>query len=199
MRSGVLSSQHPNCHHQIVFAKFNLKIFNSLPCIRLVWCYQQANTDLIKRAIELFDWKKVFLILTLINSFLFSTKQSWTSLRIFLWLETINWDDRDPPWMNKQIKPLNCVKSALHRRLKWRMLDSKLLDKLDAFQAKLQSSINLKKPDPSTSPKCYWTQIKTLLNGRKIPCISSLFYDNKFITGFKSLTLSLCKIVFIDW
>ena len=80
------------------------------------------------------------------------------------------------------------------------MLDSKLFDKLDAFEAKLQSSISLKKvSDPSASPKCYWTQIETLLNGRKIPCISSLFYHNKFITGFKSLTLSLCKIVFIDW
>ena len=76
------------------------------------------------------------------------------------------------------------------------MVDCKLLDKLDALQAKLQSSINFfqfkyyrkiskKLPDPSTSPKCYWTLLKTLLNGRKIPCIPPLFHDNKFITDFK--------------
>ena len=76
------------------------------------------------------------------------------------------------------------------------MVNSKLLDKLDALQAKLQSSINFfqfkyyrkiskKLSDPSTSPKCYWTLLKTLLNGRKIPCIPPLFHDNKFITDFK--------------
>ena len=79
------------------------------------------------------------------------------------------------------------------------MLNSKLLDKLDALQVKLQSSINFlqfeyyrkiskknkKLSDPSTSPKCYWTRLKTLLNGRIIPCIAPHLHDNKFITDFK--------------
>ena len=87
-------------------------------------------------------------------------------------------------------------KNAFYKRLKRRMVNSKLLDKLDALEAKLQSSINFfqfkyyrkiskKLSDTSTSPKCYWTLLKTLLNGRKIPCISPLFHDNKFITDFK--------------
>ena len=59
MHSGVHPSLHPNCHHQIV-AKFNLTFFYPPPYKRLVWHYQQANTDLIKRAIELFDWEKSF-------------------------------------------------------------------------------------------------------------------------------------------
>ena len=58
MHSGVQPSLHPNCYHQVIFAKFNLFIFYPPPCKRLVWYYQQANTDLIKRAIELFDWEK---------------------------------------------------------------------------------------------------------------------------------------------
>ena len=76
------------------------------------------------------------------------------------------------------------------------MVNSKLLDKLDALKAKLQSSINFfqlkyyrkiskKLSDPSSRPKCYWTLLKTLLKGRKIPCITPLFHDNKFITDFK--------------
>ena len=79
------------------------------------------------------------------------------------------------------------------------MLNSELLDKLDALQVKLQSSINFlqfeyyrkiskkkkKISDPSTSPKCYWTRLKTLLNGRIIPCIAPHLHDNKFITDFK--------------
>ena len=75
------------------------------------------------------------------------------------------------------------------------MLNSKLLDKLHGLQAKLQSSINLFQFEyyrkiskqlsaPSASPKCYLNLLKTLLNGRKIPCIPPLFPD-KFITDFK--------------
>ena len=76
------------------------------------------------------------------------------------------------------------------------MLSSKLFDKLDALQGKLQSSTNFfqfvyyrkiskQLSDPSTNPKCYWNVLKTLLNGTKIPCIPPLFQDNKFITDFK--------------
>ena len=76
------------------------------------------------------------------------------------------------------------------------MVNFKLLDKLDALQAKLQSLIIffqlkyykkiLKKlSDTSTSSKCYWTLLKTLLNGRKIPCIPPLFQDHKFVTDLK--------------
>ena len=39
--------------------------------------------------------------------------------------------------------------------------------------------------DPSTRPKCYWTFLKTLLHGRKIPSIPSAINDNKFITDVK--------------
>ena len=74
------------------------------------------------------------------------------------------------------------------------MLNYKLLDKRDALQAKLQTSnrkiSNLwslikNLSEPSTSPECYWTLLKTLLNGRKIACIPPLFHDSKFITDFK--------------
>ena len=40
-------------------------------------------------------------------------------------------------------------------------------------------------PDPLTSPKTYWSILKTFLNNKKIPCIPPLFHENKFITDFK--------------
>ena len=55
------------------------------------------------------------------------------------------------------------------------MLNPKLLDKLNVLKTKLQSPINIFQfkyywkiskilLDPSISPKCYWTLLKTLLN-----------------------------------
>ena len=36
-----------------------------------------------------------------------------------------------------------------------------------------------------TSPKSYWSILKTFLNDKKIPCIPPLIHDDKFITNFK--------------
>ena len=52
VESGIHPSLHPNCHYQIVCAKFNLKIYYPPPYLREVWHYKEANADLIKGAKE---------------------------------------------------------------------------------------------------------------------------------------------------
>ena len=134
---------------------------------------------------------KVCLIWTSVYRFVFSTKRLWPSLK--LPYEAITCNDIDLSWMNEQIKTLIAGKSALYKRVKWRMLNSKLLD---ALQANLQTSISFiqfqyyneistKLSHPSTSPKCCWTLLQTVLNARKIPFIPPFFHDSKFIADFK--------------
>ena len=48
IESGVHSSLHSNCHHQITFAKFNLEILYPPPYVREVWHNKDANTELIR-------------------------------------------------------------------------------------------------------------------------------------------------------
>ena len=55
MESGIHSSLHSNCHHQILFAKFSLSIFYPPPYERIIWYYERANTDLIKEEFDKFD------------------------------------------------------------------------------------------------------------------------------------------------
>ena len=56
MESGVHSLLYENCHHQLVYVKFNLKVWYPPPYEHKIWHYQHANTDQIKRAIEQFPW-----------------------------------------------------------------------------------------------------------------------------------------------
>ena len=56
MESRFQSSLHPNLHHRVVFAKFNLSILYPSPYDRTVWVYDKANPELIRRAINEFDW-----------------------------------------------------------------------------------------------------------------------------------------------
>ena len=55
VESDVHPSLHPNCHHQIIFAKFNLKIYYPPPYLREVWHYKETNADLLKPTINNFN------------------------------------------------------------------------------------------------------------------------------------------------
>ena len=45
MGYGVHPSWYPNCHHQIILAKFNLRIFYLFPYEREIWHYQKVKAD----------------------------------------------------------------------------------------------------------------------------------------------------------
>ena len=61
IESGVHPSVHPNCHHQLINVKFNLQIYYIPQYYREVWHCSDANTELIRRAVDQFNWHKVFL------------------------------------------------------------------------------------------------------------------------------------------
>ena len=56
VESGVQSSLHQNCHHQIVFARSNLKVVSPPSYKREVWHFKKVNVDHIRRAINGFQW-----------------------------------------------------------------------------------------------------------------------------------------------
>ena len=61
VESGVQSSLHQHCHHQIVFARFNLKVVFPSPYEREVWHFKIANIDRVRKAINGFQWEKSFM------------------------------------------------------------------------------------------------------------------------------------------
>ena len=67
------------------------------PCSQEVWHYKDANTELIKRANEKFDWQRAFLN-TVFN------KTVLNILSNFILHETIICDEKDTPWFSNKIK-----------------------------------------------------------------------------------------------
>ena len=96
--SGVHSFLHQNCHHQIIYAKINLKVFYPHPYEREIRHYQRAkNVDLIQRAIEQLSWEKSFRNLN-INEMVFLFNKIIKNIFLnFIPQETVTCDDRDPP------------------------------------------------------------------------------------------------------
>ena len=114
MDSGVDSSIHPICHHQIIYWKLNLKIEYPSPYIRKIWNYNRVKTDLINRAIKNCDWPSLFLgknvhqEVEIFNETLLNIFHNYIPKFILC-------DDKDPPWINEAIKSLTHRKNSLYQ------------------------------------------------------------------------------------
>ena len=114
--SGVHLSLHQNCHHQIIFAKINLKVYYPPPYKRLVWDYKKVNIDAINLAIKSFDCENAFngkginSQLKLFNETLLNIFSNFIPNKIQ------SFRDSDPTWINDDIKSKIKLKHKLYHR-----------------------------------------------------------------------------------
>ena len=106
MHSGVHPPLYWNCHHQIIFSKFNPTTFYLATYKRLVWHYQQSNTYLIKQAIELFNWEKSLSNLDANKQVFVFNETIMNIFKNFIPHETITSNDKDPPWWINKLEHL---------------------------------------------------------------------------------------------
>ena len=60
-------------------------------------------------------------------------------------------------------------------------LSERMLKRKNDYHRQLSYKLN----DPETSAKAYWSILKTLYNGKKIPLIPPILVNNKLISNFK--------------
>ena len=112
--SGVHPSMHSNCHHQIVFAKFNLHIVYPPPYLREIWHYREANKGLMRRAIKEFNWERAFSNTSVNEKVDIFNRTILNILSNFIPHEIIVCNEKDPPWFNNRRKTLIQEKSATY-------------------------------------------------------------------------------------
>ena len=194
--SGIHPSLHPNCHHQIIHCNINLQVEYPPPYQRHVWNYAKANKDAILSALQnvdchrLFAKKTVHQQVNLLNDIILNIFTNFVPNKV------IACDDRDPPWINDNIKNKIKWKNSMYKNYKRsckKTEDYKLLVKAvsevsqliekgkDEYYYRLGKRLN----DPSTSAKSYSTNLKTFYNKRKIPLIPSLLVNYSFVTDFR--------------
>ena len=194
--SGTYPSLHPNCHHQIIFANFNLKIHYPPLYERDIWHYHDANVDLIKQAVNIVDWET---LLDLNDVDLQVSKFSDVILNImsnYIPHEKIVCDDKDPPWVNKHIKLLLNENKQIYKSYKasrnnyvlqqmFKTSQETLRTEIEKSKQKYFQKLSEKLSSESPNSKSYWTLLKSFLTCSKIPCIPPLFHLNRYVTDFK--------------
>ena len=176
--SGVHSSLHSNCHHQIVFAKFNLHIVYPPPYLREIWHYREANTGLIRRAIKEFNWERAFSNTSVNEKVDIFNRTILNILSNFIPHETIVCNDKDPPWFNNRIKTLIKEKNATYKIFRHNKDNPNLIYRLKFLQERLSTIIESSKEryyarianrlnNTQKSSKTYWSLLKIFLNNKK--------------------------------
>ena len=99
MESVVHYSLHSSCHHQVVFAKFTLKIYYPPPYSREVLHFKETETDLIRTALNEFIWERAFSNANVNKKVCIFNKSLLNVLSNFIPHKTISRNDKDPPWV----------------------------------------------------------------------------------------------------
>ena len=143
---GVHQSLHPNCHHQIVFAQFNLMIFYPPSYSREVLHYREENTDLIRRAIRNFNCEKSFYNTNINKKVSIFNETILNILSNYIPHETLSCDNKDYPLCNSWIKSLLQDKQKLYKDFR-RSNSAQLLNTLNYLQEQPNFLINKSKLD----------------------------------------------------
>ena len=170
-----------------------MKIEYPPPYARDVWDYGKAQTDLINRAIDQFDWVNLFLDKNINEQVILFNRTILNIFHNFIPNKIILCDDRDPPWMNDRIKHLIKKKKAIFQKqnesntVDHAILGDITLELSNAIsfsKAKYHERLAIKLNDPKTAPNTYWLILKTVANGSKIPLIPPVLVNNEFVTDF---------------
>ena len=107
-------------------------------------------------------------------------------LRNFFAHETVTCDERDPPWINSPIRRLIQDKNEAYKHLKrnsnnnqyfesFQFLQNLLSVSIEASKERYCSHLSMKLMEPSTSPKTYWSVLKSFHNNKKYPVFHQFF------------------------
>ena len=114
---GVHASLHPNCHHQIVYSRFNLDIYYPPPYQRLIWDYKKADATKIRKALDSVNWERLFDKKNVNAQVLKLNETTLNVFRNYVPSKYLTIDDKDPVWMNETIKSKIKIKKQNFQRI----------------------------------------------------------------------------------
>ena len=197
VNSGVHSSLHQNCHHQIVYSTFNLNIFYPPPYQRLIWDYKKADEKSIRKALDSVNWERLFNHKNIDSQVMTLNETILNVFRNYVPNKYITIDDKDPVWMNETIQSKIKARNKLYKQcvengrvesdfIIIEALITEINDLITSAKDLYYNNLAKRLNNPSLQAKTYWSILKTFYNDKKIPIIPPLLIDDKFVTDIQT-------------
>ena len=122
--------------------------------------YKEASADLIKQAINNFNWEKAFSNTNINEKVSLINKTILNILCNYIPHENIICDNKDPPWFYSRIKSLTENKNKIRKNYQIFKSNSLLLSKLDLIQEQLHLLINESKQNYCTRTASKLTNVQ---------------------------------------
>ena len=151
---------------------------------------------MVQLKVELVDWNFLFSHKNVHEQVVIFNQTLMNIFSNYIPNKLITVNDKDPPWMNEYIKKkildkkvacnfFNTNNKNYDSSLKLQTISTELpeiiLKRKNDYHRQLSDKLN----DPEISAKAYWSILKTLYNGKKIPVIPPVLVNNKLISNFK--------------
>ena len=101
-----------------IYSKLNLNVIYPPPYQRLVWDYKKANVDCIKKSLNSVDWDFVFSNKNVHQQAQYLNKVLMNVFTNYIPNKLITIDDKDPPWMNDEIRNKIKERDLFYQQLK---------------------------------------------------------------------------------
>ena len=191
---GVHASIHPNCHHQIVYSRFNLDIYYPPPYQRLIWDYKKADATKILDSV---NWERLFDKKNVNAQVLKLNETTLNVFRNYVPSKYLTIDDKDPVWMNETIKSKIKIKNKIFKEyiqngrfasdfVFLESLITELNELISSTKTLYYENLAKKLNNPLLQAKTYWSILKTFYNDKKIPLIPPLLIEDKFVTDIQT-------------
>ena len=196
VNSGVHTSLHPNCHHQITHSSFNLNIYYLPPYQRLICDYKKADSIKIRKALDSVNWERLFGQVDINERVIKFNEVILNVFRNYVPNKYVIIDDKDPIWMNDFVKTKIKTKNILFKQcikngrfesdfLFLESIVNELNELISSTKALYYENPAKKLNNPLLQVKTYWSILKTFYNDKKIPLIPPLLVDDKFVTDIQ--------------
>ena len=120
---------------------YKIQSKNLPPFEREIWHYEKANVDHIRKAITEFPWERKFENNSVDEKVNIFNPNIENILPKYIPHKTITCDDRDPPWINKNIKQLVPEKNQAYKSYLWSNKSLQFFNHFQFLQTKLNSLI----------------------------------------------------------
>ena len=144
------------------------------------------------KAIEMFNWEKLFQNKNIHDQLKLFNETIVNIVSNYIPNKFITCNEKDLPWLNDHIKRLINLKNEIFKKylkdgrpdsvyenlqtITWDLTEAVSSSK-NFFYERLANKLN----NPNTSAKAYWSIIKTLFNGKKVPVIPPPLVNNKLL------------------
>ena len=186
-----------NFCHQIIYGKINISLPPPAPYKRTVWEYGKANVAKITAVLNPVDWKTIFCGFGSDDMADIFTNITYSILSENIPNKIIKCTDKDPPWINNELKTAIKRKHRVFKKFlvrgrrqeDWNLVKevrnetSKMItDTKEKYYQKLGHKLSY----PNQGVKAYWTVLNRLLNKKKTLNIPPLLENGIFVTNVQT-------------